>query len=69
MSKKVFASVLDRDDTLKALLRNVQNHLEILSKDSPRTPLNAVVAAPGAGKTFLLGAFPSVVRNLMIFGI
>ena len=57
MAKHPFRDRLDRDSTLKSLLGNVEQSLEILSNQGPRTPLNALVAAPGAGKTFFLGMF------------
>ena len=55
MSKLIFPTCLDRDDPLKALFGSIQSQFETRLTSNPRTPLNVVVAAPGAGKTFLLG--------------
>lgn len=57
MANCPFPRRLGRNDTLKSLLGCFQHQLDVVSGDTPRTPLNAVVAAPGAGKTFLLGMF------------
>lgn len=63
MAKRIFPECLDRDGPLKALFGSMQNQFEILLTADPRTPLNTVVAAPGAGKTFLLGSLLEFARQ------
>jgi hypothetical protein len=58
MANHPFPLCLDRDDALQSTFLSCQHQLDVISIGigNPRVPLSAVVAAPGAGKTFFLGA-------------